>query len=161
MSSSSVVVALPAILFGGLLAIASAQARPGGTDIKAVLDEVRKNYQNLAAYQFARVLLVQAARNVGALETIAELTLASATEGAKRLSDEPFPPMNSDRFRLATRTRQGELLQVWRILPLLRRPVRPTARRSGSVSRKGRRCGSPTIKDGSGLDASRYLRRTA
>ena len=112
MSSSRVVLAVPAILLGGLLTGASAQPKPVAPDAIAVLDALRTTYQNLPAYHFERVLLAQESRNAGAMETIAELTLAIATEGAKSRADEPFPPMNVDRFRLATRTRQNELLQV-------------------------------------------------
>ena len=112
MFRTTVVVALSAVLLGALLPEASAQPKPVGTDVVAILDEVRKNYQGLAAYHFERVLLVQETRNAGAMETIAELTLAIATEGAKSRADEPFPPMNVDRFHLATRTRRNEQLQV-------------------------------------------------
>jgi hypothetical protein len=58
------------------------RSRPGPEAI-ALLDEVRKRYQNLPAYHFERVLLAQEARKGGALETIAELTLTNATEGAQ------------------------------------------------------------------------------
>jgi hypothetical protein len=89
------VITLSAVFLGALPPEASAQPQPVGTDVVAILDEVRKNYQGLAAYHFERVLLVQEARNAGAMETIAELTLAIATEGAKSRADEPFPPMMS------------------------------------------------------------------
>jgi hypothetical protein len=112
MSRSRVVLAVPAILIGGLLTGASAQPKPVAPDAIAVLDALRTTYQNLPAYNFERVLLVQESGNAGAMETIADLTLAMATENAKSRGDEPFPPMNVDRFRLATRTRQNELLRV-------------------------------------------------
>jgi hypothetical protein len=112
MSSARVIVALPAILLGGLLTGASAQPTPVAAGATSVLDELRKTYQNLPAYHFERGLLVQETRNAGPMETIAELTLAVATEGAESRADAPLPPMNDDRFRLATRTGQNELLQV-------------------------------------------------
>jgi hypothetical protein len=112
MSSSGLVLAVLVILLGGLLTGAAAQPKPVAPDATTVLDALRTTYQNLTAYHFERVLLVQEARNAGAMETMAELTLAIATEDAKSRADEPIPPMNVDRFRLATRTRQNELLQV-------------------------------------------------
>jgi hypothetical protein len=93
MSSSRVV--LDALMLGGLLTAASAQPKPVQPAAIAGLDPLRTTYQNPPAYQFERVLLVQEPRNAGAMETIAELTLAIATEGAKSRADEPFPPMMS------------------------------------------------------------------
>lgn len=112
MSSSRVVLVVPAILLGGLLTGASAQPEPVAPDAIAVLDEVRRNYQNLRAYRFERVLLAQETRIGGPLETIAELTLGSATAGAQARAGAPLPPMNIARFRFGTRTRHYELLQV-------------------------------------------------
>jgi hypothetical protein len=112
MSSARKVVAVSALLVGGLLTAASAQSKSAGPEAIALLDEVRKRYQNLPAYHVERVLLAQEARKGGALETIAELTLTSATEGAQARPDEPLPPMNVARFRLGTRTRHHEQLQV-------------------------------------------------
>ena len=46
MSSSRVVLAVPAILLGGLLTDASAQPKPVAPDAIAVLDALRTTYQN-------------------------------------------------------------------------------------------------------------------
>ena len=108
-------VAVPIILVCGLLADATAQSNAGSspTDPRAVLDRVRDTYRNLPSYHFDRLLLVQEARSEGKLPNIAELTLTLATESGKPGPDgKPFPLLNLDRFRLRTRTKQGEMLQV-------------------------------------------------
>jgi hypothetical protein len=106
------VVPLLAILLAGMLTAASAQPASVRPEAMAVLDEVRRTYQNMPAYHFERVLLAQEASKDGSLQTIAELTLASATDGARSRAGEPLPPMNGNRFRLETRTRHTEQLQV-------------------------------------------------
>ena len=112
MSSATGFVAVSAILFAGLLTSASPQPRSVGPEALALLDEVRRNYQNLTAYHFERVLRAQEASKGGALEPIAEVTLASATAGAQARAGDFVPPMNVDRFRLGIRTRHDEQLQV-------------------------------------------------
>ena len=79
----------------------------------AVLDKARDTYRNLAAYHFERTLLAQESGADGKLATIAELALSLATEKAKSAPEgEPFPAISLDRFRLGTKTKQGEMLQL-------------------------------------------------
>lgn len=116
MASVRAVVAVPTILLCGLLSDARAQPEPADAlrpDATLVLDKVRQTYQAMPAYHFERVLLVQEARSDGTLAQIAELTLTTATEDRKPApGGQPLPPINPDRFRLGTRTRRGEMLQV-------------------------------------------------
>lgn len=116
MVRSRALVAMPTILLCGLLTDARGQPGPESArrpDATALLDEVRKTYQTLPAYQFERVLLVQETGSDGTPATIAELTLATATANWSPVSGrEPFPPINMDRFRMGTGTRRGDMLQV-------------------------------------------------
>jgi len=100
----------------GLTADAVAQSTAENAaklDAKSVLDKVRHTYQNLPGYHLERVLLVQEAVSDGKPANIAELNLTMATGNAKpALEGRPSPAINLDRFRLGTRTKQGEMLQV-------------------------------------------------
>ena len=116
MMNSRELVAVPIVLLCALQADALAQSRPekaGEPEAKAVLAKVRETYQNLHNYHFERVLLAQEATEDGKLENLAELTLSIASENAKLLSDNgPLPPINLDRFRLGTKTKRSEMLQM-------------------------------------------------
>ena len=98
------------------VADALAQANPEKaltSEAKVILDKVQDTYRNLAGYHFERVLLAQEARKDGQLENIAELTLAIASENAAAgPGSEQFPPVNLDRFRVATQTKGNQMLQM-------------------------------------------------
>ena len=109
-------VAVPTILVCGLQSgpaaqsNAKTQSRP---EAQAVLDKARETYRRLPDYHFDRLLLLQESSGDGKVAKIAELTLTLATQNAKPVTgDTPWPPINLDRFRLRTKTRQSELVQV-------------------------------------------------
>ena len=108
--------AVPMVLLCALLPTAlvqSSQEKAVKPEAKAVLAKVRETYQNLHNYHFERVLLAQEATEDGKLENLAELTLSIASENAKLLPDNGrLPPINLDRFRLGTKTKQSEMLQM-------------------------------------------------
>lgn len=98
---------------------ASAQEKAAATpsvpklDAQALLYKVRDTYRNLQDYHLERVLLVKEQRSDGNLANITELSLTLATQNARAAPEARlFPAVNVDRFRLATRTKQGEMLQV-------------------------------------------------
>ena len=108
--------AVPIIVLCALLVDALAQGKPEKaltSEAKVILDKVRATYRNLAGYHFERVLVAQEARKDGKVENIAELTLAIASENAAAVpGNERFPPVNLERFRLATKTKGTETLQM-------------------------------------------------
>ncbi len=109
-------VAVPIIVLCALLADALAQTNPEKaltSEAKVILAKARDTYRNLAGYHFERVLLAQETRKDGKVETIAELTLAIASENAAAVpGSERFPPVNLDRFRVATKTKGNQMLQM-------------------------------------------------
>jgi hypothetical protein len=112
----AVVCAVAMIVLRALLPGATAQSKTENAlepDAKGVLAKARDTYRNLNDYHFERVLDVQESREGGRPETLAELTLAIASENAKAASDSgPFPRVNLDRFRAGTKTKRNEMLQM-------------------------------------------------
>ena len=109
-------VAVPTILVCGLQSGPAAQSNAKNQsrpDAQAVLDKARETYRKLPDYHFDRLLLLQESWGNGKVAKIAELTLTLATQNAKPVTgDTPSPPINLDRFRLRTNTKQSELVQV-------------------------------------------------
>jgi hypothetical protein len=107
---------VPTVLLCAMLADARAQPKPESAikpEATAVLAKVRETYRNLTDYHFERVLLAQEATEGGKPENIAELTLSIASEHAKWLPDNgQLLPINLDRFRLGTKTKRSEMLQM-------------------------------------------------
>ena len=116
MVRSRTLIVVPPVLLCGLLAGTYAQSNPTKRpqpDAASVMEKVRDTYRNLAGYHFERVVLAQEASSDGTLATLAELTLVTATENAKpQPNGERFPPLNTERFRMGTRTKRGETLQL-------------------------------------------------
>lgn len=110
-------VAAPMVLLSALLA-GDAHAQSDSQkaikpEANAILAKVRETYRTLTDYHFERVVRAEEAREEGKLETISELTLAIASENAKLLPEaERLLPINLDRFRLGTKTKRNEILQI-------------------------------------------------
>jgi hypothetical protein len=116
MITSRALVAVPMIVVCALRAAALGQSIPENAakpEAKAVLAKARDTYRNLAGYHFERVLVAQETAKDGTLENIAELTLAIASDNATSVPDpERLLRVNVDRVRVATKTKQNEMLQV-------------------------------------------------
>ena len=114
MATFTRLVSVSIIVVCGLLTdlIAREQAANARPDARIVLDKVRDTYRSMPGYHFERVVLVQELGTGSTPANIAEMSLTLATEKAQPVADDRPFPVNFDRFRLRTKTKQGEQLQL-------------------------------------------------